>query len=58
MTEQTLNKGVWLPIEDKLILNYWGMGMQRLRDLMPHKTESDIFGRRVFLLKSKGVEKV
>ena len=51
-------KGFWKKEEDELILNKWGLGMDKLRQLMPHKTSSDIFGRRIYLLKKKGVKKV
>jgi len=51
-------KDFWRPHEDDLILNHWGLGMDKLREKMPHKTTSDIFGRRIFLLKKAGVQKL
>jgi hypothetical protein len=53
------NRGFWRPHEDDLILNKWGrLGMQGLREAMPHKTTGDILGRRVYLLKRQGVQKL
>lgn len=47
---------VWRPHEDDLILNKWGIGMEKLKELTGRST-SDIFARRVQLLKNRGVTK-
>ena len=58
MTNPKLNAHIpWTKVQDELILNKWGMGMIELRKLMPNKSESEIFGRRIQLLKRTGVNK-
>lgn len=51
------DKIAWRPHEDDLILNKWGLGMDKLKELTGRST-SEIFGRRVHLLKKKGVTKI
>jgi hypothetical protein len=51
-------KIMWRPHEDNLILNQWGMGLEELKRRIPGRSTSDLYGRRVYLLKHKGVEKI
>ena len=51
------DKIAWRPHEDDLILNQWGLGMDELKKRIGRST-SDIFGRRVYLLKQNRYHKL